>query len=64
MKFCKDCEWARFDRNGDEPKCASTEYDAPRDMVFGNYVHEYCLTSREDEELCGVEARWFNLKVE
>lgn len=63
-KFCKDCEWIRYNQYGDDPKCASTAYEAYRDYVTGNYMHAYCSEQRNNSNLCGAEARWFLTRCE
>lgn len=57
MRLCKDCQHFRGFPVVDT--CRAPQL--PMDLVHGHHM-EYATTCRSDEELCGREAVWFQLK--
>lgn len=55
MKFCKDCGHAVMGSSYDYG-CVAGE---TRGMVWGNLIRPWALKVREDENLCGKDAKWF-----
>lgn len=69
LKFCKDCKWHVLSlmtsphRDGSE--CVHPEFGSGNfDLVTGEpmRVWRFCRDVREDEALCGRDARWFEAK--
>ena len=63
MKHCKDCKHHREMHIVDifsEHKCTLAILEAC--LITGKVEHELCDVSRNDQQKCGKEAKWFEEK--
>lgn len=65
LKFCKDCKFHEDVDYGQGHNCGHPEFgEVGFDLVTGKQERPFrnCCDVREDEALCGKQARWFEAK--
>jgi hypothetical protein len=61
MPYCKDCVYF-LASSPREPSCTAPQYGAEPDPVWGNTKYLLARTVRAEQDWCGPDGRWFELR--